>query len=73
MANRHRGDKLRRCRRLLLPWSVAGGSAPAEPSAVPEVVTVEPAPLPRCPECGGGRFVRSELPKGGGMGNGDTS
>jgi hypothetical protein len=73
LANRHREDKLRRCRRLLLPGQVAAECVPAESPGRSETVTVEPAALPHCPQCGGRRFVRSELPREGGVGDGDTS
>jgi len=72
LANRHRDDKLRRCRRLLLPWNVAGGGAPVESRAASKAA-VEPASLPHCPHCGGCRFVRRELPKEGEVRSGDTS
>ena len=72
LANRHRDDKLRRCRRLLLPWGVVAGGALAEPAAGPEAA-VEPAALPHCPRCGGCRFVRRQLPAEGEVCSGDTS
>jgi hypothetical protein len=49
LANRHREDKLRRCRRLLVPWNVAAGSVPASSAGTSQAVTVEPAALPHCP------------------------
>ena len=71
LANRHRDDKLRWCRRVLFPVSAATGCAQAErPTAA---VTVEPAALPRCPECGGRRLVRRDLPQEGTVSSGDTS
>ena len=73
LANRHRADKLRQCRWLLLPLAVAAGCATIEPPREPDAVTTDPAPLPRCPQCGGCRFVRSALPKEGGGCSGDTS
>jgi hypothetical protein len=73
LANRHRGDKLWRCRRLLLPWNGAAGCVPVELPAVSEAVPVEPAALPHCPRCGGRRWVRSELPPEDGVCGGDTS
>ena len=72
LANRHREDKLRLCRRLLLPWNVAAGGALDEPPAAREAA-VEPAALPHCPRCGGRRFVRRELPKEGEVCSCDTS
>jgi hypothetical protein len=58
LANRQRADKLKLSRRLLLP-----GCAGAEPSAAGAASTIEPAALPQCPQCGGCRFVRIELPR----------
>ena len=46
-------------RRLLLPISVMG-----TPAALATPATeVAPATMPKCPKCGGCRFVRMELPK----------
>ncbi len=73
LANRHREDKLRRCRRLLLPWQVAAGCGKAEVPGVAEVGAIEPAALPRCPQGGGCRFVRGALPPEGGGRGGDMS
>lgn len=56
LANRHREEKLNVCRRLLLPIAVLGTSAP------PTATEVAPASMPHCPQCGGCRFVRRELP-----------
>jgi hypothetical protein len=70
LANRHRDDKVRWCRRRLLPWNMAAQYATAEP---PEAVTIDPAALPRCPQCGGCRLLRYALPKQGGVCDGDTS
>ncbi len=73
LANRHRDDKLRRCRRLLLPWHVAAGCGAAEVPEASEARAIEPAAQPRCPRCGGCRFVRSALPPEAGGSGGDTS
>ena len=65
LANRHRQEKLKLCRKLLLVVAVvlltSAGTA-----------TVEVSPLgPRCcPQCGGQRFVVLELPQ---PGESDTS
>jgi hypothetical protein len=64
LANRHRADKLKMCRRLLLPLSVMGAAAAETPSPTPTASdTTAPASMPHCPQCGGYRFLRMELPK----------
>src|SRR5438874_562833 len=63
LANRHRADKLKLSRRLLLPVRVAAAHAGAEPSAASGSSKIEPAPVPHCPKCGGCRFLRIELAK----------
>jgi hypothetical protein len=59
LANRHRAEKLNVCRRLLLPITVMG--MPTTPSP-PVPAEIAPAPMPNCPQCGGGRFVHAEWP-----------
>lgn len=59
LANRHREEKLKTSRRLLMP-KTAIEPATTPPSTTPEIV---PAPMPHCPKCGGQRFVRRELPE----------
>ncbi len=65
LANRHRAEKLKTCRRLLLPLAVMGAPAadmlPQAPIA--SDWKIAPAPMPHCPHCGGSRFLRFELPK----------
>lgn len=61
LANRHRAEKLALCRRRLLPLAVATGIGSAETSRDAEPV-VDPTSLPHCPQCGGCRFLRIELP-----------
>ena len=65
LANRHRAEKLKTCRRLLLPLAVMGAPAadmlPQAPIA--SDWKIAPAPMPHCPQCGGSRFLRFELPK----------
>lgn len=63
LANRHRTEKLKICRRLLL--------ATAAVVAPPPDTTIAAATVPQCPECGGCRFVRLELPQE--RGSADTS
>jgi hypothetical protein len=58
LANRHRAEKLKLCRRLLLPIAVVG-----TPSQSSTAAPIAPAETPGCPKCGGCRFVRMELPK----------
>jgi hypothetical protein len=60
LANRHRAEKLKVCRRLLLPLSVMAAPATA---ATASDTKIAPAPTPLCPKCGGCRFHRIELPK----------
>jgi len=62
LANRHRAQRLAQSRRLLLPALAAAAltnAGPAQGAAAPKV---EPAPARHCPQCGGCRFVRIELP-----------
>jgi hypothetical protein len=60
LANRHRAEKLKLSRRLLLPAPVA---AHAEPASALDPATITPAAVLHCPQCGGCRFVTLELPK----------
>jgi hypothetical protein len=62
LANRHRADKLKLSRRLLVPAVAAPELASAAPASNVPARPVEPAPVPQCPQCGGCRFVRIELP-----------
>ena len=69
LGNRHRADKLKVCRRLLLPVAVMGTAAepatqrsPLQPSTTAEA-KLTPAPAQHCPRCGGCRFIRLPLPK----------
>jgi Putative transposase/Transposase zinc-binding domain len=69
LANRRRAQRLAVCRRLLFV-------ATAVPSPVGDAGHVKPAEPPRCPHCGGVRFVRHELEPGLGASTGparDTS
>jgi len=56
LANRHREEKLKTARRLLLPLSTA-------PPPQAGATEISPASAVRCPKCGGCRFLRMELPK----------
>ena len=59
LANRHREEKLKLCRQLLVAVALAaifGTAAPLTPPAAAEAST--------CPKCGGRRFVRLELVPG---------
>jgi putative transposase/transposase-like zinc-binding protein len=61
LANRQRAARLELSRRLLLPTlatALTGSGAALDLEARP----VEPAPAQHCPQCGGCRFVRIELP-----------
>jgi hypothetical protein len=62
LANRQRAQKLQLSRRLLLLVTVAAVLGRAAPAAGAEAPAMEPAALPRCPQCGGCRLVRLELP-----------
>ncbi len=66
LANRQRGQKLALSRQLLLLLSLAALTCASAPlaSASPQV---DPAVVPCCPQCGGCRFIRLELPKEAGM------
>jgi hypothetical protein len=72
LANRCREDNLEWSRRLLLPLTAATALVAGQP-AQSAGVRIEPAPLPHCPQCGGQRFVRLELPKEGEACSADTS
>ena len=75
LANRQRAEKLKLSRRLLLPLN-AQATLAAEESANSDAVSIEPTPLPHCPNCGGVRFLRMELPKevdSAATSSGDTS
>jgi hypothetical protein len=75
LANRQRQEKLQRCRQLLLVVNLAAALACAA-GTPPLAAGIDPARLPRCPQCGGQRFLRSALPKEGlavGPTGGDTS
>jgi hypothetical protein len=63
VANRHRAEKLKLCCRLLLPVKLAADVTGGEPSVASDDVKIEPAALPHCPQCGGCRFMRIELPE----------
>lgn len=76
LANRQRAEKLKLSRRLLLAMTVAAANAGAEPAAALGAPKIDPAPGHHCPQCGGCRFIRIELPKeanGAGAADGDTS
>jgi hypothetical protein len=62
LANRHRVARLELSRRLLWPTLTAAALANAGPAQGPAAPQVEPAPPPRCPQCGGCRFIRLALP-----------
>jgi Putative transposase/Transposase zinc-binding domain len=57
LSSRHREERLRLARRLLLATLVLTAIRP---------VAVEPAQFATCPQCGGTRWVRCELPRPGG-------
>lgn len=57
LANRHRDERLDLCRRLLFVAAVH-----EQLSAAAGDVPLEPAQMPCCPQCGGMRLVREELP-----------
>jgi hypothetical protein len=63
LANRHRGEKLNLCRRLLLPVNAAAELTLEPPGAQCAGVDLKPATLPHCPQCGGQRFLRLGLPQ----------
>lgn len=58
LSSRHRQQRLQQARRLLLAELVL--RAPPEKASA-----IEPAEVPRCPQCGGTRRVRCELPREG--------
>ena len=52
LSNRQRQARLRLARRLLLPITALASAA---------LAAIEPAELPRCPQCGSVRQLRAEL------------
>jgi hypothetical protein len=50
----------------LLLVAVAAALSSAAPSGGGEAPAVEPVAVPRCPQCGGCRLVRLELPQAAG-------
>jgi Putative transposase/Transposase zinc-binding domain len=64
LANRHREERLDLCRRLLFVTA-----AREQLSASASDVPLEPAAMPCCPQCGGRRLVREELPSVPATGN----
>jgi hypothetical protein len=67
LANRQRAAKVQLSRRLLLPLLVAAALASAASSAAGAAMTITPAALPHCSQCGGCRFIRGELPRERGL------
>jgi len=63
LASRHRAEKLRRSRQLLLLVNLASALACAELTLSGMMACVAPAALPHCAQCGGQRFLRMVLPK----------
>jgi hypothetical protein len=75
LANRQRQEKLQRSRQLLLVVNLAAALAWMA-GILPDAAGIDPACPPHCSQCGGQRFLRSALPKGGlevGPTGGDTS
>jgi hypothetical protein len=72
LANRHRAEKLKLARRLLLATAVSVEVTETEPASD---VRIDPAAVYHCPQCGGCWFVTLELaPDPNPQGNhGDTS
>lgn len=58
LSNRHREEKLKTCRRLLLPRTATAALTPSTSDT-----TIHAAPSPQCPHCGGRRLVRLDLPR----------
>jgi Putative transposase/Transposase zinc-binding domain len=63
LANRQRADKLRQCRRLLLPLTAIANVGGLQMPVVGDAAEVAPAQRPTCPHCGGCRFESRELSK----------
>ena len=61
LANRQRAEKLRYCRRLLLPLTALASITAVPTKAATDVPEVAPAQRPICPRCGGSRLERLEL------------
>jgi hypothetical protein len=58
LSSRHRQQRMQQARQLLLAVLVLQAVSAKSP-------LIEPAEAPRCPQCGGTRRVRCELPRGG--------
>ena len=65
LASRHRQEKLRRSRQLLLVVNLAAALTGAAGTPPIDAGRIDPARWPHCPQCGGQRFLRSALPKAG--------
>jgi hypothetical protein len=65
LASRHRAEKLKRSRQLLMVLKLASALACAERTLPRDDARIEPAALPCCPQCGGQRFSRIALPRQG--------
>ena len=63
LASRHRAEKLRCSRQLLLLVNLATALACAELTLPGKAERIEPAAPPYCAHCGGQRFLRMVLPK----------
>jgi Putative transposase/Transposase zinc-binding domain len=64
LASRHRREKLRRSRELLMMVNLATALACAERTLSGQVSCIAPAAPAQCSHCGGQRFLRMVLPKG---------
>jgi hypothetical protein len=77
LASRHRADKLKECRRLLLVVNAAAVLACVDAAPASDASErIKPADMPHCPQCGGQRFLCIALPKEEptvGQPRGDTS
>jgi hypothetical protein len=62
LANRQRAEKLKRSRQFLMVVNLATALACAELTLPRDAARIKPALPPRCPQCGGQRFLRLALP-----------
>jgi hypothetical protein len=63
LASRHRAEKLRRSRQLLMMVNLTSALACAELTLPRQAMCIAPAAPPHCAQCGGQRFLRLALPE----------
>lgn len=67
LANRHREDRLKLCRRLLLAVNSVAEATTSGTAEVMEAKGIEPTRVRSCPQCGSQRLVWIAVPRGNAM------